>query len=78
MTDVPQVVGDLEKDATVRYYGGKRVVHLADVDCMTQRLSGPGSTKAAKVLFNDRPICKQCQDRCSEDETAALGQEGAE
>ena len=79
MTDAPETVGDLDGDVTVRYWSEKRVVHLDAVDCPTQRTGRPGtgSTRKAGVLFDDRRICKDCQELCGEDQTATLGQEDA-
>ena len=80
MTDAPETVGDLDDDVTVRYWSEKRVVHLDDVDCPTQRTGRPGtgSTRKAGVLFDDRPICEYYQELYGEDETNTLGQEDAE
>lgn len=80
MTDAPETVGDLDDDVTVRYWKEKRVVHLDAVDCPTQETGRPGtgSTRKARVLFNYRRICKDCQELHGEDEPAALGREDVE
>lgn len=80
MTDAPETVGDLGGDVTVRYYGDKYVIHLDAVDCPTQKAGRPGtgSTRKAGVLFDDRPICKDCQELYAEDETNTLVQEGGQ
>jgi len=62
-TDAPETAGDLPNGATVRYWKQKECVHIDAVECRTQETAGEtaGTTKNAGVLFDNRPICRDCR-----------------
>jgi hypothetical protein len=63
-TDAPETAGDLPDGTTVRYWGDKVCVHIDAVECQTQETAGetPGTRKPAGVLFDNRPICRDCRE----------------
>jgi len=63
-TDTPETAGDLPDGATVRYFGQKRCVHIEAMDCNTQIPADrtAGTRKPAGVLFDSRPICRDCRE----------------
>ena len=63
-TDAPETAGDLPNGATVRYWKQKECVHIDAVDCPTQIPADEtaGTRKPAGVLFDNRPICRDCRE----------------